>query len=176
MTNPFSGIITSSVKTLFNNMIDAVLENGALSVPCTLIYGGTTQDCPNCIYDSVVGKSSNQYQAGGPYPFTHGPCPYCNGLGVIYQETSETVYLGVIWDSRDWLSWVGTPELTRTPEMYVQTLCGIAYLDEIRRAEKAIMNTALSNLTRNIFQKYGEPEPLGFGSDDFILTMWERIT
>ena len=41
MVNPFSGIIDSSLKTVFNNAISAILENDALTIACTLDYGIT---------------------------------------------------------------------------------------------------------------------------------------
>ena len=31
----FTGIITTEFKTLFKNMIDAILEDTALTLPCT---------------------------------------------------------------------------------------------------------------------------------------------
>jgi hypothetical protein len=63
----FAGIITSGMKQLYNDAINALLENTALTVPCKLVYENTKlQDCPNCLYDPLTRKSSNQYQAGGP--------------------------------------------------------------------------------------------------------------
>jgi hypothetical protein len=37
----FSNIITSDMKKLFSNAIRALLEDTALTVPCTLYYGIT---------------------------------------------------------------------------------------------------------------------------------------
>ncbi len=59
MPNPFSGIITSDMKTIFNNAIDALLEDSACMVPCTVYYGDTNNtDCPNCLFNVVTGRSS----------------------------------------------------------------------------------------------------------------------
>ena len=41
MVNPFSGIIDSNFKTVFNNAIFGILENDALTITCTLEYGIT---------------------------------------------------------------------------------------------------------------------------------------
>ena len=46
MVSPFSGIIDSSFKTVFNDAISAILEDDALTIACTLDYGVTKYD--NC--------------------------------------------------------------------------------------------------------------------------------
>ena len=70
MVNPFSGIIDNNFKTLFNNAIFAILENGALTITCTLEYGVTRyENCVNCVFDPIVRKSANRIQDGGPFPF-----------------------------------------------------------------------------------------------------------
>ena len=45
MANPFSGIIDSSLKSVFNNAISAILEDDALTVACTLEYGMNMRLC-----------------------------------------------------------------------------------------------------------------------------------
>lgn len=77
--NPFSGIITSGMKTMFSNALSSLLLNTACTTPCRIIYGSTKfTDCVNCIYDAIGQKSSNRYQDGGPIPFQLGTlCPVC---------------------------------------------------------------------------------------------------
>ena len=78
MVNPFSGIIDSSFKSVFNNAISAILADDALTVACTLEYGITRyEDCVNCLYDPIGQKSSNRFQDGGPAPFPFGSQPNC---------------------------------------------------------------------------------------------------
>ena len=58
MANPFSGIITAQFKQTFTDAISALLEDTALTVPCTLIFANTKlQDCPNCLYVVISKKS-----------------------------------------------------------------------------------------------------------------------
>lgn len=58
----FSGIITSDMKSLFDNAIGSLLEDAALTVQCTLHFGVTKyEDCSNCIYDPIGRKSSNKF-------------------------------------------------------------------------------------------------------------------
>ena len=60
MSNPFSGIITTEFKTLFTNMIDSLLEDDALTVPCRLTYEGTKFTlCTNCVPNPISGRSTN---------------------------------------------------------------------------------------------------------------------
>ena len=61
----FNNIITEDLKNTFTSAIEALLADSALTVPCKLVYENTKlEDCPNCIYDSISKKSSNQSQEG----------------------------------------------------------------------------------------------------------------
>src|SRR5688572_23965930 len=99
MSNPFSGLLTSGLKTLFNQAIEALLASDACGRPCRLYYGDTKwTDCQNCEFNELQGKSANIYTSGGPMPFENGrTCPYCQGLGRIAVEGTESVYLCVFW-------------------------------------------------------------------------------
>ena len=84
MVNPFSGIINDEIKALFKNAISALLDDAALTVPCTLMYGGKFATCSNCIYDPIGKKSANRYLSGGPIPFNNGQiCPFCHGAAIL---------------------------------------------------------------------------------------------
>lgn len=179
MANPFSGIITPALKTLYTNMIDSLLETSALTVPCRLIFGDTKWTlCPNCIYDAVGKKSSGRYKTGGPISFTHGMCPYCNGVGRIPAEsTDDTVYLMPIWDSKNWMArndgGISSPV---NPEEYVQTLSQLATTySKIKKAKKIVIDTNIENYNRNHFERYGEPGIVGWGASSYVLTMWKKI-
>lgn len=174
MANPFSGIITSDLKLLFNNMIGALLEDDALTRPCQFIYGITKYtQCNNCVYNAATGKSSGTYLAGGPIPFYSGKCPVCAGEGKIAVTTEEDdIYLAVIYNHKKWLPMKGSSVLT--PEDYIQTICAIDLLPKIKRAKEIIVNTDLVSYVRQRYILEGEPQPIGFGSDDFLVTMWKR--
>ena len=105
MTNYFSGIISSNMKGLFKDAIDALLEDTALTLPCTLYYGVTRwESCSNCTYDPIGKKSSNRYQDGGPVPFPFGGvCPVCNSVGKRPVITTDTLNLAVIFNYKDFL-------------------------------------------------------------------------
>ena len=74
MTNPFDSIISSDFKQLYNNAIDGLLKQNALTVPCRIKYSGqqNTTLCNNCIFDPISKLSSNIYNNTGPNNFSEG--------------------------------------------------------------------------------------------------------
>lgn len=177
MVNPFSGIIRPELKVLFRNMINALLEDTALTVPCKVVYGGSKFEvCENCVYDPIGKKSANKYVAGGPMPFRNGStCPVCQGTGGGVRETitTETIYLCVIFDHKKWLN--VSDEVLKSPESYAQTLCKNDYISKLVKAKEIVLNTDFEPRDRHTFQRVGDPKPVGFGSDDYIVTTWKKI-
>jgi hypothetical protein len=176
VTNPFSGIISAGFKELFANAIDALIEPGACSSPSRIVYGDTKFiDCPNCI-------GGRTYQAGGPVPFKPGQtCPYCPGAqGRIPVETSENIDICVIWDYKKWLSMSVMkqvqPSNLHTPFGFAQTLSSIDLVPKLKRAKYIVFDTNIENYERHKFTMLGEPEPVGFGENRYILTLWERLS
>lgn len=159
------------LKTIFNTQIDIILADTGLTIPCSLVYETSKiTDCPNCIYDTISKKSSNQYQGGGPIPFSNGQtCPFCLGTGTTSSAVAETaINLAVITDSKKFVGPVNSPNIV------AQTICSIDHLDAIKKASKVIFNTDISSLTNNIFVRANEPEPVGLGDSKYIFTNWER--
>ena len=177
MPNPFLGIITSEMKTLFTNAIDALLEDDACMVPCTLIFGDTRwTDCSNCVFDAARNRSSNKYQAGGPILFNHGVCPYCHGVGGFpLAANTETVYLMPLWDYKEWIDWQGSSEKSRSAAGLVQTISKMSTISNLKRAKEVIINTTIEKYTHHRFTRHGEPTPCGFGNDAYIFTMWSHV-
>jgi len=161
----------SPLKTLYNNQIDILLSSTGLTIPCSLVYETTKiSECPNCIYDTMSRKSSNQYKPGGPILFSDGQtCPFCFGSGLTNSSIAETqVYFAVLTDSNHFLGVINLPEIE------AQTICSIDYLDNIKKCSKIIFNTDISNLTNNIFVRVDEPKPVGLGDSKYIFTSWKR--
>jgi hypothetical protein len=176
MTNPFSNIITSEFKQIYNQAIDALLENTALTVPCTLIYSGanTSVYCNNCIFDTISGLSSNKYKSGGPNPFAEGSiCPVCMGMGNIpSSSSSQTLYIACIFDSKYWMNW--SSKTINIPDGMVQTICKVDLLPKIRNASSIIIDATISKYGNYTYERAGDPEPAGLGNHAYILTMWKR--
>lgn len=175
--NMFSGIIANNnMKQIFNDAIDALLEETALTVPCKLVFENTKlQDCPNCIYDPISKKSSNQYQAGGPVPFVDGQiCPYCVGVGSLSFSNEEIVYLGIIKPV-----FFGMDQLELNNVNYVdgmiQSLCSVDFYAKIKNASHIIVDTNIENITINKYVRHRDPIPVGFGDNSYIITTWKNV-
>lgn len=176
MTNPFDNLITSDFKQTFNYAISALLADTALTVPCKLVYENTKlQDCPNCIYDPITKKSSNQYQTGGPVFFVDGQiCPYCVGNGSLSFSKEEQIYLGIIKPV-----FFGGDSLELNSVNFVdgmiQSLCDIAYYAKIKSAAYLILDTNLTTITNSRFVRNKDPIPVGYGDNRFIITTWQGV-
>jgi len=172
MANPFAGIITSDFKDLFVNMIDALLEDDALTVPCRLIYEGTKWTlCANCTPSPMSGRSTNVYKSGGPAPFYTGTCPICHGVSRIPDEQTEEIYMAAIWNHKDWLGDV----VVQNPNDFVQTISKIDTLDNIRRTNEIVIDTTIENYVKNVFKLSGAPTVCGLGAKSYVFALWERV-
>lgn len=159
------------LKIIYNKQIDIILSDTGLTIPCSLVYETSRIiNCPNCIYDTISKKSSNQYKGGGPLPFSNGQtCPFCLGSGTTSSAVAETaIKLAVITDSKKFIGVVNSPNIV------AQTICSINHLNIIKKASKIIFNTDISSLTNNIFVRVNEPEPVGLGDSKYIFTNWAR--
>lgn len=178
----FDGIITAEFKALHKDAIDALLEDTALTLPCRLYYGNTKwTDCPNCDMSPTSGMSTNRYTSGGPVPFPNGQiCPYCNGRGRTEDEQTEDVYLGIIWDMKQWLKLGAIGSLaasasTNTGESYIQTVSKFSTTyEKIRQAKELVVDTDIAANVHLRYVRYGEPKPGGFGADNYVVTIWQR--
>lgn len=167
-----TNFVNAAFKKLHKDAIDSLLENTALTVPCLLKYGRTKfEDCPNCLWDNIGGKSSNRYQTGGPIPFTHGICPYCDGAGRLSSEETEEIYLMPIWSSKDWYPISQTS--VNMADIAAQTMSKIDAYEKIIRAQSIIIDTSLP--FQQEFIRLGRPEILGLGDSTHILTSWKII-
>lgn len=171
--NPFSGIISTKLKTLYNNAISALLYDESLTVPCTIYYGITKyEDCANCVYDSIGQKSANRYQAGGPAPFPFGTiCPMCNGRGKRGVETTDTLNMMIIWDSTQFMP-VGT---VNKNEGMIQTITFESNTPKLKRAKEILVENRKEGYLKNRYERDGEPEPCGLLPTNFVSCIWKRV-
>lgn len=180
MSNPFDGIITQGFKDLHKNAIDALIDG--CSLPCTIEYTGTkVEDCPNCYPAVVGGVGSTLYQDGGPIPFHNGHCPMCNGTSKKQIKVTEEISLVIIWDYKDWYPMgasrfaLQASNTSNTSEVYAQTISKIDTFAKLKRANTIILEKNIETLVSNRFQRFGEPEPCGFGASNYVFTMWEKV-
>lgn len=172
----FTGIITPQFKQIFKDAILALLEDTALTVPCKLYFDNTKlSDCPNCVYDPINQRSSNQYQTGGPIPFVHGQvCPYCIGAGSLTFSSEETVYLGIIKPVFFGMDQLELNNVNFVDGM-IQSLSSIDIYAKLKNASYIIVDTNIINLTNTKFIRHRDPIPVGFGDNSFIITTWQNV-
>ena len=170
----FSGIITSDMKALFNSAIESLLDDSALTTACTLFYGVTKyESCDNCLYDPIGRKSSNRFQNGGPVPFMFGGvCPLCDGVGRKPVISTESIYLGVVFDYSNFLD-ISTP--VNNPDGVIQTIGKKAVTPKLKRAKEIQIATDIAKYADHRFQRLSEPQPVGLGNNEFVFCNWRRV-
>jgi hypothetical protein len=177
MSNPFSGLISKDLKNTFNYAIDSLIEQNALSLPCKIVYDNQINNtyCNNCIFDNISLLSSNKYNGVGPKPFAEGGvCPVCMGLGQMKNpasSNSEVLHLAFIFDSKYFLN---MNNLLNIPQGSVQSLCNISLLNKIKNASEIIFDNNLSQVAHYKYERASDPEPLGFGDNRYIITLWNK--
>ncbi len=166
MSNPVSGLISSALKSLHTDHIQALLTD--VTVPCRLIYAGTRyEDCPSCI-GNPAGNIGSVYSAGGPIPNTI--CENCGGSGKRLVEKTETIKLCVLWDYKDFIKPI------RYSRGMVQTLSDLTEtIDKIKQAQEIIIDTSIEPYVSHRFVRDGEPNPMGLGESSFIVTTWKKV-
>lgn len=173
-----NNLITKEFKQLYSQAIDMLLAKDGLTVPCTIKYqglDGNQTPCNNCLFDPISQLSANMYNNTGPAPFAEGGiCPICLGQGYIKQTagSSETIYLVVIFDSKYWINW--SSKTLNIPDNMIQVICGIEVLQKLRAASELIVDTSLSPYGSYIYERAGDPEPVGLGDHKYIISMWRR--
>jgi hypothetical protein len=172
----FSTILSPQFKQTFNDAIDAVLSSTGLAVQCTFSYAGqkNTEVCSNCIYDPISKLSANLYNGTGSSPFAdHSICPVCMGMGhKDYDNVTENIFLAVIFDSKYWLNW--SSKTMNIPDGMIQTICQTSLLPKIRSASSITIDPALAIYGNYVYERAGDPMPVGLGSNRYIITMWNR--
>ena len=175
MTNPFSGIISTQLKSIFNNAIDSLLEDEALTRPCLFTYAtAKASECDNCYINPISGTSSNKYKPSGPIPFTKGVCPYCNGAGKITNPLTETVYLAIIANPAKFID-IGFNSHA-IPQGSIQTISLISTTyQKIKNVEFITTDTDNLDYARTKYTLAGQPSFIGFGDNRYVVSIWSMM-
>lgn len=172
MTNPFSGIISDTLKDTFNNAIDALLASDGLTRKCTILYvTASYTECPNCYVNAANGKSNGVYKPGGPIPFTKGICPHCNGVGRISAVSSDTVYLGILTDPKKFLK--TTFQSPAIPTGTIQTVSIVSETyQKLKNAEFLYIDIDNADYRTKKYTLAGVPEFIGLGDNRYCVAYW----
>lgn len=170
----FEDLNFPELKTLFNQGIDAILAQNALTVPCIFKYETTKRDlCHNCTFNSINNRSSNRYNGTGPVFFPDNTtCPICRGFGYVDTSADETINMAIIFDSKYWLNW--DSKSARISDGMIQSISSIALLPKIKNCKEIIVDTNISDYENYRYSLEADPQPVGLGSNDYIVSMWQR--
>lgn len=174
MINPFDTLISGDLKQTYNNAISSLLAQNGLSLPCKLIYENSGKtECSNCEIDSLSGRSSNMFKVGGPVSFLNGQmCPVCGGDGYKFESKEEDINLLVLFEYKYWINFNSN---INSPEGMIQTICSTEFLPQVKAANRLLVDSNLTGLTRNYFVRSSDPQPAGLGDTNYIFTFWKKI-
>lgn len=173
----FDNIINSDMKSLYRDAIDSIVNQGGLATPCKLSYKiaiNTTNDCDNCLIDPIYKKSMGKYNGSGVAPFPEGSvCPICNGEGYKTPNNEEIVHLAVLTSEKSWID-IGLDK-TKIPDGSVQTICRATLAQKIKNSFSLTISDH-NGINNNLqYERYSDPAYMGFGSHDYVITIWKRI-
>ena len=170
----FEHLITTEFKRIFRDSIDTLLVPNAFTVTCLLKYENTKKDlCFNCEFDAISQRAANRPKPAASIPFARETiCPVCNGFGYIDTTTDEKINMAIIFDSKYWLNW-GSKSVN-IPDGMVQSLCSIDLLPKLKNCQRMIVDADISQYGNYSYSLYSDPEPVGLGSHDYIISMWQR--
>jgi hypothetical protein len=101
-------LVTPDIRKTYRDLIKQVVED--LHKPVVVYSPPTTEDCPNCLYDSINKISSGQFDTSfvtpvvifgntiNPKSFNRGRCPVCFGKGHLEGAITRNVKALVKWN------------------------------------------------------------------------------
>lgn len=160
--------IPQAFKDRYVLAVDEIIRY--FSVNTVIHYPPLREECENCIRVGMQGVSaSNVYKTGGPYPFTDGVCPYCNGLNYREIPATETIKLRAYFDKKSWKN-INIPIGIKDGSVWT-----IGKMEDLIKVQRAAYITLPSNIiTPLAYTLYGEPIPWGISKDRYFSAFWER--
>lgn len=160
--------IPSGIFDIYNDAVDNIW-----SKPILLVYPSKKEECPNCFNNGY--QSNGVYRPGGPYSFENGfPCPYCNGEGFKYIDTTETITARIYYSRKDWLK-IGIE--VNVPDAAMQMVSKITDLPKLQRANYIVPNyyENIDYYNAEHIGMVGSYYPMGFTQNPtkYVVTYWK---
>lgn len=165
-------LVTNSVKRVFKVKMDELLSD--LGRPIVLNLHPTVSDCPNCTFNSVLGKSNNIYDPLNPNPL-NGPlnkvfldgqrCPVCNGQGTlnIPRTITYTATISKRFTEREILE----AKIRKVTPSTIKTTTVIDSFNDINNCDSALIDGLLYRLA-------GEVSKTGLQQLIRVKAFWDR--
>ena len=157
-------------STVFDKFNEAIL---LFNRTVTLVYPEKRDRCPNCMTNTIGGRSINTYRSGGAFPFNRGVlCPLCGGRGVKLIESTEEVQMRVYHNRKDWVN-IGFE--VDIPSSSIQTLIYMSDHVKVVRAKELLVDVGKYNRLR--YKRLGEPftQSLKQNPTQYAVVFWERV-
>lgn len=160
--------IPSGIFSIYNDAVDNIWSKRV-----TLVYPERKEECPNCYNNGY--QSNGVYRTGGPYPFENGfPCPYCDGVGFKYLQTTEDIYARLYFAKKDWAK-IGID--VNIPDAEMQMVCKITDWPKVQRANYILPSyyEGYQIDPSNGMTLTGDYYPMGFTQNPtkYIVTFWK---
>tara|TARA_R110002074_G_scaffold388868_1_gene571821 strand:+ start:1712 stop:2884 length:1173 start_codon:yes stop_codon:yes gene_type:complete len=82
----------NAVKGLYNDMMDILVSNSGLAVPCSLVHEDPTgSGCPNCEINPVTGRSTSRYKYATVSPII-GDEEAPDDMYIVYMDENSRFY------------------------------------------------------------------------------------
>lgn len=172
--------IPQELFDVYNETVDMLNSSTGFGIKCKLVYPPNLMECPNCVINTMTGKSSNLYKAGGPLSFDNGVCPFCNGEGLYSSEVSEYIYLRYYANSDlggntrmgDFKVITGNVVIAVGDAL---TYGQLTDMPKIKRAIYCIMPYDQQGYETFKYQLMAEPAIHGFKKNRYFKAIWKRI-
>lgn len=155
-----------------HEFVSTKIMNSSIGNNCQLYYPPIKTDCPNCQFNPITKKSANIYVSGGPIAFSGGLCPYCNGEGFVYSESTETIRMKVYWNPKDWED-IGVD--IQQSDGVIQTQAFVYDAPKIERCNYMIPVVKNEQTVIYKYKLLRKSIPHGFRQDKFFISFWERV-
>jgi hypothetical protein len=160
--------IPSSLQTLYNQGVDALLASDMTSEVCQIVYPPKKVQCVNCL-PGPLGQGANVYRSGGPAPFNFGSCPVCQGKGYKEEETKADVRLRVYFASdRSKTENYKVLANLKVDDYEAQLIGYMTDLVKIKRADHIMLVKNNGGNQSIKCRLIGEPVPWGFDKNRYF--------
>jgi len=163
--------ISDSIITVYQSHMDALINQ--LSRNVILRFQPQRSPCPNCTWDGSRKRSTGVYKQGGPRPFKLGrQCPYCKGIGIIETQSEKCIKCLIKWHPRE-IENYGIS--IKRIDSIVRLKTYLTEMDDLMRADSAIVDRDIEGLTKLEVRKIRNPVPMGLREDRYCVSFWELI-
>lgn len=170
MADPFSGIIDSYLRDIYNQG-EIEMWRG-LAVPCTLIHVPQKTVCSDCGGITIGGLPGNFTQAGLPVPPFAQICGSCGGSGYKEVAQTEEVRMQINVDPKNFLAQF-KPMIIEAPQNFLETKARLEDMPAIMKCVEAIMNNLLQGWAINRYRRVSGPVPSGMFQNKFFHMLWQ---